>query len=229
MIHNYYKVDENGEILEKYRLDESDSLIKFKGLIKEWSGRVLSPKYDFRKGKWVSSLPLDYAIEHEKRKKDALLSRECQNAIVSGFPLEVFGSTYYFSYDKEAQTNILDTMRLFENNMIDEIAWNGRLRSVDGKRVRMKLNKEQFNQLYMASVKHKLSCISKYRDDLTELLNNAKTIDEIESITWESIKESSFKATLKDDQTVEKIIDENEMKQARGDTELFNMIIMGMV
>lgn len=170
-------------------------------------------------------------IKEAREAKNDSLNSLCQEAIFSGFPSNQFGSTYYFSYDEEAQANILDTMRLFENNMIDEITWNGRLHSLEGKRVRMTLTKEEFYQLYMDSVKHKMSCISKYRDDLSQLLEEAKTIEEIEAINWDSVEKSTFEVNLKSDSTIEKTINAlgSSVNQVSRDNDSLTMALFDVV
>lgn len=150
----------------------------------------------------------DDLLEDAKNDLNEELSNACKKAIISGFSCNLFGADYHFSYDKEDQTNILDTMRLFENNMITEITWNGRLNSINGEKVRMTLQKSHFYKLYDDSVKHKMSCISKYRDDLTELIKTATTIEEVQAINWNSITQSTFEANLMSENTIEKKVAE---------------------
>lgn len=142
----------------------------------------------------------------EKAKQDKMdeLSQLCKDAILAGFSCEIQGSPYWFSYDKEAQVNIIDTKDLFVNNSIDEITWNGRVGGrKDGPRVRLSLSKDEFYHLYLSSVKHKLHCISKLRDDLVELVRESRTMSQVQSINWDSIQESTFRKNLRDDDTLE--------------------------
>lgn len=228
MIYNYYKVNENGEITDRYKLEESDSHIEFRNLIKEWDGELDNPIYDFQKKSWVEDKTEEDILEDAKMVKNDKLSRECQDIILNGFTYDIFDSTYHFSYDKEAQTNILDVMRLFENNMIEEITWNGRLHNSNGSRVRLKLNKEQFYGLYTQSVKHKLGCVSKYRDDLTDMLEKANTVEEVENISWDSVGISTFEARLNKDETIEDRLGSlaNKTVQLEGETTAVSLSLL---
>lgn len=183
------------------------------------------------KMRWKTSKDL---FEELKRNKNDDLNKQCQDAILSGFDCEIGGIHYHFSYDQEAQINLQDTMRLFENNMVETVNWNARLHS--GK-VRLTLTKEQFEKVYVESVKHKLDTISKYRDELLPLVNQAKTKEELEAITWDTVPEAKVKSVLNTNKTIEKNVDKVNKKTAKlevdndmtmsGLLELTNMVLMG--
>lgn len=225
MIYNYYKVDDNGEIVEKYRLDESDSFIQFKKLVKEWDSSIKEPVYDFGNRRWTEKQDDSEVLKRLKKTKDYNLSKNCQESILSGFNHEISGITYRFSYDNEAQINLQDTMRLFENEMVTQVNWTARLH---GGKVRLTLMKEEFLKLYMASVKHKLNAISYYRDVLIPRVENCKTQEELDNIEWLESEISEI-SELIEDRMIEKRLEETAMAQAKGDTELLNLIMMGMI
>ena len=86
-----------------------------------------------------------------------------------------------FSYDREAQLNFQDTMRLFDNNMVEFVSWTA---TANEEKVRLKLNKEQFTQVYNESVKQKLEKIAHFRDELVPAIEAATTTEELEAIKW---------------------------------------------
>ena len=138
---------------------------------------------------------LDEAKQNKKRE----LSRQCEEAILSGFEVEILGRDYHFSYDQEAQMNFQETMRLFENNLIEELNWTAHL---NDEYVRLKLNKGVFEQIYLASVKEKLEKISYLRDELSPQVEAARNQKELDEIEWDF--KSSERVRLNTENTLEK-------------------------
>lgn len=164
-------------------------------------------------------------LENDKKIKSDELSIQTKEHILNGFNHEISGITYHFSYDNEAQMNLQDTMRLFDNNMINTVNWTAKLHS--GK-VRLILTKKTFEGMYMTSVKHKLNTISYYRDVLIPRIELCKTKEELDLIQWNDDEISDI-SQLKEDNTLEKRIEEVSMAQAQGDYELLSIIMMGMI
>lgn len=129
-------------------------------------------------GPW-NSVTDKLIAEKEERKQE--ISTQCNETILSGFKCGVDGNTYTFSYDNEAQVNLAERWQLFQNDMITSIKVTAHK---DDEDVRLTLNKEQFNELYLASVYHKENCISRYRDVFVPLIDNAVTLEQLEDIKW---------------------------------------------
>ena len=171
--------------------------------------------------KWKSDSDL---LEELKKSKSEEMSRICGERIVGGFEYILKNLTYHFSYDAEAQVNFQEAFRLFENDIIKNIIWSARL---NGGKVRLPLIKEEFYQVYFASVKHKFDTISKYNDVLIPLINQAKTVEEVEAITWGCEPDVTGSVELIVDDTLENKVEKTKVAQAQGDMELLNLILMG--
>ena len=183
MISDYYLVDSSGYIKERFRLHEEDKFIESKNLIKGPSAELSTPRYDFQTKSWVEALEPNIFLEEVKSKKRSDLKDECHQKIVNGFDVEVGGETLHFNYQVEHQQNFTDTMRLFENNMIDKIGWNA---YVGEEKKRIQLNKEEFTRVYLAGVKHKTDCLTRLNDVLYPLVDAAKNKETIARIYWDT-------------------------------------------
>ena len=129
---------------------------------------------------WVNE---DELLKERKLVKKEELSNVCSSEIIDGFSLTLSGTKYSFRYDMNKQQNFSDTMRLFENNMIDSIGWN----AYAGKeKVRIQLNKEEFTQIYLAGVKHKTNCLTRLNDVLYPLVDAAENKETIARIYWDT-------------------------------------------
>lgn len=148
---------------------------------------------------WTSSLqqPLEseltaqleiYEFDNAVADKKAELEAACTRAILGRFTADVNGITYQFSNDSEAQSNFKDTKLLFDDGTIDAmtggtVTWTAY--DVDGNRCRITLNKDQFKTVFIARVKHQNDNVSKLRDDLDIKVDNAKSVPEVQAITWD--------------------------------------------
>lgn len=129
---------------------------------------------------WVNE---DELLKERKLVKKEELSNVCSSEIIDGFSLTLSGTKYSFRYDMNKQQNFSDTMRLFENNMIDSIGWN----AYAGKeKVRIQLNKEEFTQIYLAGVKHKTNCLTRLNDVLYPLVDAAENKETVARIYWDT-------------------------------------------
>lgn len=171
--------------------------------------------------KWKSDSDL---LDEMKKSKSEEMSRICGERIIGGFEYNHKSLTYHFSYDTEAQANFQETFRLFENDIIKNIVWSARL---NGGKIRLPLAKEDFYQVYFASVKHKFDTISKYNDVLIPLVNQAKTIEEVKAINWDCQPDVVGSVELRVNDTLENKVEQTKVAQAQGDMELLNLIIMG--
>lgn len=165
-------------------------------------------------------------LEKLKESKKSELSLACQKHILAGFDYEIKNITYHFSYDQEAQMNLQETDRLFLNDMITSIVWSAGL---GNDKARIALNKKGFNEIYLASVKHKQDAISRFRDKLMPILNQASTVDAVNLINWdvEIVEPSPEPVIFKTNNMIDKQIDDVKVAQAQGNIELLQ-IIFGM-
>ena len=136
--------------------------------------------------KWIDGL------DKAKEDKSKELNTACQEAILSGFYHVIDGEKYHFSFDIEAQLNFQGAERLFSMGAIDEVKWT--VHREDGRYERITINKEIMNELSLVILKHKNDNISKYRDVLLPMVEKAETVEEVESITWDSVSLDSIES-----------------------------------
>ena len=117
-------------------------------------------------------------LEEIKELKKSELSQRCQEAIEHGFYL----NQKKYSYGIDNQQNLSDTMRLFENNMIDSIGWNA---YVNEEKVRIQLSKKEFTEVYLAGVQHKTNAISRLNDVLYPLVDAVENKEKVARICWD--------------------------------------------
>lgn len=146
-----------------------------------------------------------------KEVKIEKLKHICNQKIIDGFALD----EEHYSYSQEKQINFQDTYQLFLNNMIAEIAWNA---YVDDEKMRVLLDKDKFQRVYLAGVKHKQDCIIHLNDILIPLVESSIDIEALRAISWGE-KKSSFRVsnekniakkleTLSEDSVAQKSINE---------------------
>lgn len=126
--------------------------------------------------KWNDSL------EIAKENKKLELSHACNTSITGRFSVNLNGVEYKFSNDMEAQMNFEKYARAFDKGLITEILWTAY--DVDGSVVRITLTEEMFNIVYLEHLNHIQRNISKYRDFLMPMVENAKTVEEVNLIQW---------------------------------------------
>lgn len=131
----------------------------------------------------------DIELENAKKNKDIELNMACKKSILGGFKHVISGVEYHFSYDAEAQINFGDARTAFDSGLIDEVNWTVKK---DGEYTRIKINKEIMDELSIAILQHKNDNISKYRDVLLPMVEKAETVEEVESITWDSVSLDSI-------------------------------------
>ena len=176
------------------------------------------------KMKWKSK---DEILVDMRELKKQELSQVCHNDIISSFEVNIRGKTYGFSYDMEAQTNMQETYQMFQNNVIDEINWSARSNK---EKVRITLNKSEFERVYYEGIKHKQALISKLKDKLEPLVDSTKSKEELDSIHWDMEDVDSVKLNIGG--TMDKNIQNLEISQEMSDTalmEFVNMVMMGMM
>ena len=226
MIHDYYLVDSRGVIKERYRLHKDDKFIKQKKLIKAPDKDCKNPIYDHLAKEWRETASKEELLKDAKAKRIGLLREACKHSILNGFTVDIEGHKYKFSYDVDNQQNFMDTMRLFDNSMIAKIGWNAYL---DGEKVRVSLDKSQFESVYLAGVKHKNDMLCTLNDTLIPMVNKAKTDSEISLINWSGeLISDDFVAD--NSRTLPKRTDgleEESRRNMSGVLELTNLIFMG--
>lgn len=172
--------------------------------------------------KWKSENEI---LEEAKKSKKEELSSSCQDDILSGFNVSIESKEYHFSYDREGQNNLQERWHLFQNNMVEEMNITAHLGQED---VRITVNKEVFNKIYMQSVVAKENKIKKLREDLFPLVERAKSQSELDIIKWdmEVIEPKPESIVLKDDKTLDKELDRIESDSAVANNEIINLITL---
>lgn len=122
-------------------------------------------------------------LELIKDDKLTELKIECNIAILGRFIAEVDGVAYQFSCDTEAQMNFEKVDRAFDKGRMTEIPWTAY--NMDGEVVRVILNVNNFEPVYLGHLFHIQSNIAKLRDELQPRLDSAVTEGEIEGVVWE--------------------------------------------
>jgi hypothetical protein len=145
---------------------------------------VLKNPFIFRYENGELVKDVKFQLQQLKISKLNELNQACEYHILNGFKHKIREEIYHFSYDKEAQLNLRDTKELFDTDIITEHTLTAKK---NGECVRVTVNKEEFNNLYVVSVKHKNECISKFRDQLVPMVRSAATIEDIMNISWHSI------------------------------------------
>lgn len=164
-------------------------------------------------------------LQESKVNKKNELSQKCHEEITSLFEVEMKGKKYGFSYDMEAQTNMQETYQMFQNNVINEINWSARSNK---EKVRVALNKSEFEKVYYEGIKHKQALISKLKDKLEPLVDSAKSEEELDSIYWDVEDIDSVK--LNTGGTMDKNIQSLEISREMSDIalmEFVNMVMLG--
>lgn len=166
-------------------------------------------------------------LKESKVDKKNELSRRCHENIISLFEVEIGGKSYGFSYDMEAQTNMQETYQMFQNNVINEINWSARSNE---EKIRVTLNKSEFEKVYYEGIKHKQALISKLKDKLEPLVDSAESEEELNSIHWDMEDVDSIKLNIGG--TMDKNIQSLEISREMSDIalmEFVNMVTLGMM
>lgn len=169
--------------------------------------------------KWVDN---NNILENMKISKIEQLRAECADKIVSGFNVD--GAHY--TYGQEKQINFQDTFQLFSNNIITEITWNV---YINNEKQRIKLNKEQFQKVYLAGIKHKTDILSRLNDVLIPMVMEAENKETVARIYWDEGLDSP-EISMKEDKTLEKQIDSlNKTTQNLQSTSMTTMLALVQV
>lgn len=129
---------------------------------------------------WKNTNELLQEIKNKKKKE---LNQVCHQEITKGFLVELKDTEYRFSYGLENQQNFTDTMRLFDNNMIDTIGWNA---YVNEEKVRINLTESEFKEVYLAGVKHRVNAMTRLNDVLYPFVEKAENKETIARIYWDT-------------------------------------------
>lgn len=122
----------------------------------------------------------EYYLNYLKENKLIELDKACESTILARFKVTLNGIEYEFSYDMNSQSRFNGTGVLFLGNKITEVPWTA---YVNGERVRLVLNKTDFDVVSMAALYHQNSNIIKYNQLLLDV-ENATSIPEVNLIKW---------------------------------------------
>ena len=174
MIQDYYEIDKNGYIVSHFKInDEQESPRPW--WVKGFKGRFNKPRYI--NGVWVEDNE-EELLQQLKNEKTEELKTICEQKIINGFDVD----GVHYSYSQEKQINFQDTYQLFLNNMITEITWNA---YINGEKERIFLDKESFQKVYLAGVKHKVDTIGRLNDVLIPMIEGAESKAVVARIYWD--------------------------------------------
>lgn len=115
-------------------------------------------------------------LEEAKKIKKEELSKACRDKILTGFSSSTTGNSYKF--DEEDQLNFVHRMvMLLADPSVSKVDWKTKDKGV------VSHNRQDFMKIVSEADSHKSSNIQKYRD-LENQINNATTVDEVNSIKW---------------------------------------------
>lgn len=165
----------------------------------------------------------DEILEEKRESKKIELSQACHEEIIKIFEVDIEGEKYGFSYDMEAQTNMQETYHMFQNNAINEITWSARHNQ---DKIRITLNKSDFEKVYYSGIKHKQSLIGKLKDVLEPLVDSAESESELNQISWDM--KSPKDVDLSINKTLDRSIQNLQISQEMSDMALMEFVNMIM-
>lgn len=132
---------------------------------------------------WKSEEELEQdAIDGVRSVKEQEIRQDCNEAITS-FKYTLSDINYIINYELENQQNFSDTIRLFDNGMIDTIEWN---LHKDGEKIIKTFTEQEFRDLYIYGITWKTNCRRYYNTQIIPHLNSLNTISEIKELSWDS-------------------------------------------
>ena len=174
----YLYVEENGRV--QWGSSPAEGAIEIE--VEEDHPVLHSPgRYLYIDGELIEDLV--FVIADMKKQKDRDFNEACHLTIVAGFKFDIRGERYHFSYDTEAQLNIQGAREMLRDGLVDYVYFTA-TNSI-GIYVRIPLTKIEVDGLAVEALRHKDRVTNYYRGTLTDLLIQASTIEEIESITWD--------------------------------------------
>lgn len=142
--------------------------------------RTFSYKYENNELVYVP----DKFIILTKQRQLQDLDVSCNLSILAGFTYEYKGTSYQVSYSKNKQQRFEEFARIFSMSDATTVEWEFIL---DGNLVYHPLTKLEFLTLSTYATLIKQNKIDKLNKELTDLVNQATTVEEIQAIQWDSI------------------------------------------
>jgi hypothetical protein len=129
----------------------------------------------------------EVTIDTLKKLKLKELDEACNKAILENFKAVINNTTYFFSNDIFAQSNFSSTKLGFMDGSIDTymggvVPWT--CYNADGAVVRLQLNKEMFDIVFMARLQYVQDNVSRLRDTLEPKVDEATTEEQLNTIIW---------------------------------------------
>lgn len=198
----FFKIDNEGKIVGASDFTESDSIPN--DYKKAWDTKTYlqEPYWSFASNSWAEDIYSPVFLTEAKEIKKEDLKEMCQTNILNGFDSMFKGLLYHFSYDREAQLNFQDSYNLFQNNLMEEIGWTVRLNE---EKIRIKLDKASFIEIYTNAIKHKNENINHLYEVLIPKVELANNLEEIRTIQWGNHENS---LAFKTDEMLDKKINE---------------------
>ncbi|UKS24876.1 XkdW family protein [Paenibacillus sp. HWE-109] len=146
--------------------------------IAKWNLESPEPTEEQLQSAWEAMQPTpEQVLSQSKQSKTEELNSKCNTTILSGFKSNALGTEHTYDFDYEAQTNLNSTLNAIAAGIATEpILWKA-------SGMPQPHSFEQFKALNADGLAHKNANISKYWE-LKTALSEAKTEEEISSITW---------------------------------------------
>lgn len=127
-----------------------------------------------------------YEVKLAKKRKFQELNKICNQEILGYFEATVNSVAYLFSFDQDAQQNFNGALSFFSEGLIPSVEWTAHL---DGKAVRITLDKAQFLSVVHAAFTHKNNKIHHLRNVKVPEIDaisdtDPEVLDKIGAIIW---------------------------------------------
>ncbi|QKE72649.1 hypothetical protein HPK19_07445 [Arthrobacter citreus] len=124
----------------------------------------------------------NYLFELEKQRKINELDNFCTQGILDKFTATIDGVQYQFSNSQQAQGNFDKILKAFERGYIQGLKWTAY--DMEGNVVRVPINAQSMETLYVAHLTHIQNSIVKFRDILQPQVEKATTTEQLNLIVW---------------------------------------------
>jgi len=122
-------------------------------------------------------------LDQVKQAKINQLNYFCNKAILEGFDYTINNISYHFSLSMEAQANFTGTDAMFKEGLLTSVKWTV-VNNATGLVERVELDKATFDLVKLEAFNTINLNISKFRDTLQTQVENATTIEEVQSVVW---------------------------------------------
>lgn len=121
-------------------------------------------------------------VSEVQEKHISKLKEECGEAIVDRFSAMINGKEYFFSNDEKAQSNYEKFARALDKGLLTQVKLNAY--SKDGIQTRLTFDRNSFDIVYKAHVKHIIVTLDKLHEEVIPQVKKLKSKKDILSIKF---------------------------------------------